>query len=91
MSETEHLTEQQIRNWLLTYAWLGAVTEQEAEVDCIMAQGDWQHVSGRIDQAMGQRSGERSVVEDMLDAHVYVLSALYECHAEPHLATCPRA
>lgn len=83
------MTEQQIREWLLGYAWLGSADEQRREVDCIMAQGDWRHLSGREEYLLAQRSGENPVEQDVADAHGYALSGLYECHAEPHLSTCP--
>lgn len=84
------LTEKHIRNWLLTYAWMDGVTEQTAEVECIMAQGDWVHIAGRIDRLMAQRSGEHTVDADLLEAQGYALSELYECHTGEHLVTCPR-
>jgi hypothetical protein len=83
-------TETAVRQWLRGYAWLGSDRERAAEVECIMAQGEWQHLSARVEQLLAQRSGERSIAEDVDDAVGYALSGLYECHTEPHLGTCPR-
>lgn len=83
------MTEQQIRDWLLGYAWLGTEDEQRREVDCIMAQGHWKHLSGREEHLLAQRSGENPLEQDQADAHEFALSALYECHEGPHQPTCP--
>lgn len=83
-------TREAVRAWLLDYAWLGNAEEQAAEVECILAQDEWQHLSGRVDHLMGQRSGENTVEQDHDTAVEFALSALYECHTGPHLPTCPR-
>lgn len=83
-------TEDQIREQLLDYAWLGTPDEQRREVDCIMAQDGWKYLSARSEHLMAQRSGENSVEDDRALADGLALSGLYECHDVPHLPTCPR-
>lgn len=81
-------TESTIRDWLIGYAWLGTWEEQKREVDCIMSQDGWRYLDARIEHVKGQASGEETDLDT--EANEYVLSALYECHDEPHLPTCPR-
>lgn len=83
------MTEEDIRSWLIGYAWLGSDEEQRREVDCIMSQGDWKHLEARKEQLRAQASGEETNLED--EVNVIALSTLYECHDGPHLVTCPRA
>jgi len=83
------MTEEQIRAWLLDYAWLGTPERQRREVDCIMSQDDWKHLEVRKEQLRGQASGEETDLEEQVDG--YALSGLYECHDGPHLDTCPRS
>lgn len=82
------MTEDQIRAWLLEYAWLGNEDRQRREVDCIMSQDDWRYLEVRKEQLRGQASGEETNLEAEVDG--YALSGLYECHDGPHLETCPR-
>jgi len=82
------MTEDEIRNWLLAYAWLGNEEDQVREVDCIMSQDDWKYLEARKEQLRNQASGEEADLEAEVDGHA--LSALYECHDGPHLDTCPR-
>lgn len=82
------MTEEQIREWLLWYAWLGTEEQQTREVDCIMSQDGWRYLEARKEQLRTQASGEETNLEDQVDG--YALSGLYECHDGPHLETCPR-
>lgn len=82
------MTKDEVRTWLLWYAWLGTSDEQTREVDCIMSQDDWKHLEVRKEQLRGQASGEETNLNEEVDG--YALSGLYECHDGPHLATCPR-
>lgn len=90
-------TEEQVRAWLLEYAWSGTPEEQAAEVECILAQDDWKHLSARTEQLMAQASGDADhrqafgSQELIDDATGMALSSLYECHDGPHLGTCPEA
>lgn len=83
------MTKQEIRAWLVRYAWLGTTEAQEREVDCIMAQDDWKRLEVRKEQLRGQASGEETDLEVEVDE--FALSALYECHDGPHLDTCPQS
>lgn len=78
-----------VRAWLLKYAWLGDADYQRREVDCIMSQDDWKYVDARMEQLRAQASGEEADLET--EVSDFALSALYECHDGPHLATCPHA
>lgn len=83
----------QVRSWLLTYAWLGTPAEQEREVDCILAQGEWKSVDVRADhraEIVAESGEEPDYSKTLNEAYGMELSALYECHDGPHLATCPR-
>lgn len=82
------MTEDKVREWLLGYAWLGTDEERTREVDCIMSQDGWMYLDAREEQLRGQASGEETNLD--ADVHGFALSALYECHDGPHLATCPR-
>ena len=86
MSPEEQL-ELGVRKWLLLYAWSGTTAEQVAEVECIMSQGKWRHISAVADTFAGAQwePGEKAFA----DGVGFALSALYECHGGPHLATCP--
>jgi len=83
------MSEEDIKNWLLGYAWLGSVEEREREVECIMAQDDWKYIDARIERSLGQAwdPGAEGVLDEATE---YALSSLYECHDAPHLPTCPR-
>lgn len=78
-----------IESWLLDYAWSGTEDEQRREVECIMAQDGWHYLDARKEQLRAQASGEEENLE--VQVNEYALSALYECHDEPHLNTCPNA
>lgn len=78
------------RKWLLDYAWLGTPAEQAREVECVLAQGGWKYTEDVADQYAGaQETGGGP--EEFTEGMGFALSALYECHDEPHLPTCPRA
>jgi len=81
------MTEDQIREWLLGYAWLGTREERAAEVDCIIAQGD---VESIVDGLTEKFSGQAVDDAQAGQASEFALSSLYECHEAPHLPTCPR-
>lgn len=78
-----------VKAWLLDYAWMDGPAEQAAEVDCIMAQGDWKVLDARADRRAGASESGGGPAE-FEAAYGMELSALYECHDEPHLPTCPR-
>lgn len=82
------MTRTAVRTWLLDYAWFGTPDQREAEVDCILAQGQWEHLDAVTEKYAGQAEepGPAAVTE----AQGFVLSALYECHDGPHQATCPQ-
>lgn len=78
-----------VRNWLLNYAWLGTPEEQIREVECILAQNEWQFTEDVADKYAGaQETGGGP--QEFAEGVEFALSALYECHDEPHLPTCPR-
>jgi len=87
------MTEQEIRAWLLDYAWLGNAEEQAREVACIVAQDSWRALEVRSDYRaeIVAEAGEKPYDQVLADAHGMELSALYECHDGPHLESCPRA
>lgn len=78
-----------VEEFLLGYAWSGTTEERAREVECILAQDGWQYVDALADKWAGQ--AEVPGPEAFAEAHGMALSALYECHDEPHLPTCPRA
>jgi hypothetical protein len=82
------MTEEEIRAWLTDYAWVGTPEEQAREVDCIMAQKDWQVYDAVADQYASAQNepGPEATAEGI----GYALSALYECHMGPHIKSCPR-
>lgn len=81
------MSPEQIRAWLLDYAWLGTAQEKAAEVECILAQDGWQHLDAQAEKYRGMAGDDQQASE----AEGFALSALYECHDGPHLPTCPRA
>lgn len=82
-------TRDAIRAWLLDYAWSESHTAEQkaANVDCILAQGDWQWIATRAEQLAGQAFEPGP--EAFNEAYGFALSALYECHDGPHTDTCP--
>ena len=82
------MTADEVRRWLLAYAWLGTPEEKESEVACIMSQDGWRYLAERADRYAGAQAepGPKAYAE----GHDIALSGLYECHDAPHLATCPR-
>lgn len=73
--------------WLAGYAWMGTDAEKAANIACIMSQDDWQHIDVTAERFEGAQSGDDG--EDRMSGDDFALSALYECHDGPHLATCP--
>lgn len=82
------MTKAKVRAFLLDYAWSGTPEEQAREVDCIMAQEGHKYVDEVAEQYAGAQWEPGSQAFD--DGVDFALSALYECHDEPHLPTCPR-
>jgi hypothetical protein len=77
-----------VRGFLLAYAWAEDSDDAEtAVVACIMAQDDWRYVDTLADRFAGAQAepGPEAFAEGI----GYALTALYECHAGPHLPTCP--
>jgi hypothetical protein len=89
MSQTRPETREQVKTWLLEYAWLGSPQQQAAEVECILAQDDWKFVDVRAEKFAGQ--AEVPGPEAFDEAYGFALSELYECHDGPHIDTCPHA
>jgi hypothetical protein len=83
------LTEAEVRAFLLDYAWLDDTPGQKAaEVDCILAQDGWQFIDVMSEQfANAQWKPGPAAVDEGVG---FALSALYECHNGPHIASCPR-
>jgi hypothetical protein len=84
------VTRDEVRAWLLDYAWCEDSDEARARVvDCILAQDDWQIIDVTADRYAGAQfePGPKAYDEGM----GFALSALYECHDAPHLTTCPNA
>lgn len=86
-TEIAKVTKAAVHSWLLDYAWLGTPDEQTREVACIMAQGD---VVSIVDGLTEKYASQANDDKQTLEAQGFALSTLYECHDEPHLATCPR-
>lgn len=80
-------TENEIRDWLTAYAWMGTDDDKKRTVDCIMAQDDWKYIDGVTERyaSMAEDPGPQA----SMDAHGFALSALYECHDGPHADSCP--
>lgn len=83
----QQLTEDAVTAWLLKYAWLGTDDEKAREVACIMSQDAWKYIDALADKYAGAQNEPGPAAFD--DGVQYALSALYECHSEPHLPTCP--
>jgi hypothetical protein len=83
------MDKEKVRAWLLDYAWLDDTPEEKAaEVECILAQGGWEHIEAVADQFAGAQWEPGPAAFD--EGIGYALSALYECHDGPHLENCPR-
>lgn len=83
------MTKDQIRQFLLEYAWLGTAEEQAREVECILAQEDVElFVEVKGEQYDGAQDPDN---RPEMDGEMFALTALYECHDGPHLPTCPRS
>ena len=78
-------TRAQVGSLLLAYAWLGDADMQARKVECIMAQDDWRYIDCVADAFDGAQ--ESPGVEN--GGLGYAISALYDCHGEPHLSSCP--
>lgn len=88
MDEKQTMDEQQVREWLLAYAWAENTPEAKAAVvSCIMSQGDWEFISAQADKFAGAQWEPGP--EAYSEGTGYALSALYECHGGPHLDECP--
>jgi hypothetical protein len=80
---------EKVRAWLLDYAWVDDTPEEKAaEVECILAQGDWQHISAMADKYAEAQNEPGPAA--FAEGEEYALSSLYECHDGPHADTCPR-
>ena len=85
---TQKLTRKAIGQWLADYAWIEETPEDKAAVArCIMAQDGWRYIDARADRYAGAQWEPGPAAFD--EGVQFELSALYECHGEPHLATCP--
>lgn len=82
-------TEVEIRDWLISYAWMGDEDTKRRVVECIMTQDDWKFIDGRTEHLAAQ--AEDPGPAEWAQAHGFALSALYECHNGPHIETCPEA
>jgi hypothetical protein len=83
------MTKDQVKAWLLAYAWMGD-GKDAARVDCIMSQDGWKYIDAVADQFAGAQETGGGPAE-MAEGTEFALSALYECHDGPHLATCPES
>lgn len=84
------MTEQAVRAWLLRYAWSEDTDDAKARItDCIMAQDGWKYVDTVADNFAGAQESPGPAAFD--EGTEFALSALYECHGEPHLPDCPDA
>lgn len=94
------MTENEIREWLKGYVGEGpafqtpleraSLAQRNADViDCIMSQDDWKHVDIQAERFMNAQFGDGDPEQVRRDAEGFALSALYECHDAPHIATCP--
>lgn len=83
------MTEEQVREWLKGYAWMGPPKQDAAIIDCILSQDDWHYIDVMADQFAGAQFEPGLKARE--DGIQYALSALYECHDGPHLPTCPDA
>lgn len=83
------MTEDQVREFLLKYAWVPGHTDEQkrGEVDCIMAQGDWEFIDTMADRFAGAQ--EEPGPKAYSDGEMFALTALYECHDAPHIEGCP--
>ena len=82
------MTESEVREWLMRYAWAEETpADKKAVVDCIMAQDGWRFIDAVADRYAGAQwePGPAAYSEGTQ----FALSALYECHAAPHLPGCP--
>jgi hypothetical protein len=85
---SQKLTEAAVREWLMGYVWLDSHQPVKQQVvDCIISQGQWQHISARADQFAGAQ--EEPGPKAFAEGTQYALSELYECHSGPHQKTCP--
>lgn len=81
------LTKEQVEEMLLAYAWAGDAESQKREVECIMAQNEWELIEVQADKYAGAQFEWHPGLMD--EATGWAVSALYECHDGPHLKTCP--
>jgi len=82
------MTEDQVRAWLLDYAWAEDTDDAKVGVvDCIMAQKGWEHIDVRADAYAGAQFEPGPDAYD--EGTQWALSALYECHDGPHQQSCP--
>jgi hypothetical protein len=84
------LNKETIREWLQNYAWIETTQEQKAAVtECILSQDNWHHIEAQADKFAGAQwePGPEAFSEGIQ----FHLSALYECHGDPHQITCPVA
>jgi hypothetical protein len=87
MSTPDYRNETSIRAWLFAYLGGMGQAERMAEIDCIMAQGDWQYIDAVADKFAGAQwePGPQAFSEGI----EYAISALYESHEGPHNDDCP--
>ena len=79
---------EQVRQWLLAYAWAETTPEEKtAVVECILSQDDWKFVDAVADKFAGAQAEPGPAA--FSEGTEFALSALYECHVGPHLPSCP--
>jgi hypothetical protein len=84
------LTDRNVRNWLLGYAWAeDTEAAKTAVVGCIMAQDGWRTIAERAEQFAG--AAEQPGPPAFSRGIEFALSSLYECHSGPHMTDCPQA
>ena len=87
---TDEAVAANVRTWLLKYAWNEDSDDAKRRVvECIMAQDGWRFIDAIADKFAGAQEEPGPAAYN--EGTVFALSALYECHDAPHLATCPMA
>lgn len=73
-----------VESWLTTYYDAEHIRPYLA---CIRSQDDWKYIDVRADMFAGAQfePGPKAYNEGI----DFAMSALYECHGGPHIATCP--
>lgn len=83
-----YMTKNQVHDWLIDYVWAEDTQDaKERVIGCILSQDGWQYIDAKAEQFAGAQWEPGPAAFD--EGVGFALSALYECHDEPHLPTCP--